>query len=119
MSLAAKNRCTKHCAPEIRCMFKFSVGMRWHVPYNRPNLPAISVMAFHRSSLKILRTFSTFSSVRPVEGRPERLESSTEVSPCLNRETTQKFVFSPWHRYRKLISCVSDAVSPSLKQNFT
>jgi hypothetical protein len=87
MILVAKNRCTDKamCAvdqPRVR-VFR----MLWHVPYERPNLPTISVTVFRRSSLKILRTFSTFFSVRPVEGRPELSASSTEVSPRLNRTT--------------------------------
>jgi hypothetical protein len=102
-------------------MFKSSVRMRCHVPYDRPNLPVISVMVFHRSSLTILRTFS-FSSVRLVEGRPERSECSTEVSPRLNRENHSKVCVLPLAlspRAVSSISCVSDAVFPSLNQNFT
>jgi hypothetical protein len=69
MFLAAKNRCTDKavCAVNPPHVLK-------------SNLPVISVMVFHRSSLTILRIFSTFLSVRPVEGRPERSEFSTEAA---------------------------------------
>jgi hypothetical protein len=52
----------------ICCIFKSSFRIEWHVPYKRLDLPAIYEMAIHQSSFKILQTFSTFSSVQPLEG---------------------------------------------------
>lgn len=46
------------------------------------NLPALSEMVLHPSLLTILWTFPTFSSVGPVEGWPESLQSWMKVSPC-------------------------------------
>jgi hypothetical protein len=45
---------------EIRLVFKPFYKIRWHVPYERPNLPAISEMVLSRSSLTILWIFSIF-----------------------------------------------------------
>jgi hypothetical protein len=96
MISAAKNRYTDKavCAgypPHVKV-----VRMLCHIPYERSNVLAVSLMVFRRSSMKILRTFSTFSSVRPVEGRPERSESLTEkFSHVWIERTTQKFVFCP------------------------
>jgi len=84
-------------------MFKSSVRMSCHVPYDKPNLLVISVMVFRLSSLKILLILSTFSSLRLVDGRPERSDSSTEKFPRVWIERTMhKFVFSQWHCHRKL-----------------
>jgi hypothetical protein len=48
-------------------MFKSSFITYLCIPYERHNLPTISKIASPRSSLKILRNLSTFSSVRHVE----------------------------------------------------
>jgi hypothetical protein len=39
---------------EIRSVFKSSSRIRWHVPYERPNLPAISEIVLRRPSSTIL-----------------------------------------------------------------
>jgi hypothetical protein len=80
-------------------------------------------MVFRLSSFMILRTFYRSSSVRPVEGRTEPSESSTstEVSPRLNRENRSKVCVLPMALSPKavfVISCLSGAVFPSLRQNF-
>jgi hypothetical protein len=65
-------------------MFRSSIRIHWCVPYERPNLPAISEVVFHFSSLTILQIFSTFLSVQSMERWHEHSQSSTEVSPHLN-----------------------------------
>jgi hypothetical protein len=61
-------------------------------------------------------------SFQPVEGWPEHLQSSPEVSPRLNQETCSKARILPMTLSPKAvlsIRYVSDAVSPSLKQHLT
>ena len=43
-------------------------------------------MIHRRSSRMILRNFSTYSLVRVIDGRPERNQSPTDISPLLKRE---------------------------------
>jgi hypothetical protein len=95
MFSAPKNRCTDKAVYAGGPPHVHVLRTRCHVPYERPNLPAFSVKMFRRSSLMILRTFCTFSSVRPVEGRLERSESLTEVSQILNRENHSKICIIP------------------------
>ena len=65
--------------------YVLSNNIRWHVPYKRLNLPVMSEMVLHRFSLTIFLTFSTFSSVRSAERRPER-HHLLQFSPRLNKE---------------------------------
>jgi hypothetical protein len=101
---------------EIHCVFKSSIRICWYVPYERPNLPAISEMVLHWSSLTILQTFSTFSPVRPMERLPEYSVFSWSF-PMFEwrKKTTQRSVFSPWHCKRRLFWAISYAVFLSLK----
>jgi hypothetical protein len=72
--------------------------------------------------MSVLRIFSTFSSLRPVEGRPELSESETEVFPRSYRQSHLKVCILSVILSSELlliISCFSDAVFPSLKQIFT
>lgn len=62
----------------------------WHVPYERPNLPANSEILPHELSLTILWTFFMFLLVWPVEGWPESSQTSTEVLHISVEKTTQK-----------------------------
>jgi hypothetical protein len=96
--------------------------MRWHILHGRPNLTVISVMVFRQSSPATLRTFSTFSSVLPVEGRPERSKFFDLSFPTFESTEPLKSLCSPMALSPKAIlsiSCVSDVVFPSVKQNFT
>ena len=78
---------------------------RWHVPYNRLNLPVMSEMVLHRFSLAIFLTFSVFPSVRSAERRPER-HHFYHFPHVWIKKTTQKSVFSPWHCHRPLSSAL-------------
>jgi hypothetical protein len=44
----------------------------------------------------VSQTFSTFSSVQPLQGWPERSQFSSEVSPCLNWENHSKVCILPY-----------------------
>jgi len=57
----------------------------WHVPYERPNLPAKYEILPHELSLTILWTFFMFLSVSP-----ENSQTSTEVLHISIEKTTQK-----------------------------
>jgi hypothetical protein len=66
-----------------------------------------------------LRTSNTFLTMRPVEGWQERSQSSTDVATRLNHENHSKVCLHRMALSPKTvlsISCVSAAVSPSLKQ---
>jgi hypothetical protein len=56
------------------------------------NLSAWYKMVLHQLLMIIMWTFPTFSSVQPVKGWLESLQSWTKVSPCFKWETTQKTV---------------------------
>jgi hypothetical protein len=86
---------------DICCMFTSSIRICWHVPCERSNLPAISELVHCQTALMILWTFSMFLSLWPVEGQPERSQSSTEVSSHLNWENN-KHLFSAFHCHQKL-----------------
>jgi hypothetical protein len=64
----------------IQCMSKFSLIICWHIPYKGSNLLVFSEMGVAQSLLTVLRTFSTFSAVQPVEGWPKYSQSSAEIS---------------------------------------
>ena len=70
---------------EMRLMFKLSAKMRWTVPYDSPTISQTSWIVCLRSARIASRTFSMFSGVVLVDGRPERSLSSTEVRPSLKR----------------------------------
>jgi len=69
---------------ELRRMFKTSRYKSWYVPYDRPDMPAISET---RTLLVVLDYFANFlhvSSVGTVKERPESSQSSNEVSSVRN-----------------------------------
>jgi hypothetical protein len=102
---SVKTRRTK--SAEIRLVFKSSLRIPWHVPYQTYNLPAVSEMELRRFSLAILQTFSAFSSLRPACSQP-----STEVCPRLNLAKHSKVCVLPKALSPKAVlshSCTSDA----------
>ena len=84
-------------------MFVSFPGIHWHVPYERPNVSAISEMVLRLSSLMILQSASMISSVRFVEGRPECPQSSTLCSPFLNSENHSEICVLLSHCHCKLL----------------
>jgi hypothetical protein len=73
-------------------------------------------MVWRRSALTALRTFSRFSLFRLVEGRPDLVGSSNDISPPLNVNTTRAL-----ESYLKLLATlkVLAADFPNRKKNFT
>lgn len=103
---------------EIRSAFNSSLRIRWHVPYKRPNLPAISEMVLRRLLLMIILRFCMFPLVDPV--RDELNTRILTVFPTVGwRKPLTRLFFFQWHRDRKLpwANIVSEAGFPSLKQS--
>ena len=71
-------RSTKYVA--LRRMFKPSLCNSWYVPYEGPGMPAISENCTLLVFLDDFANFLHVSSVWTVEERPERSQSSNEVS---------------------------------------
>jgi hypothetical protein len=80
-------------------MLKTCFRIRWHVPYEKSNLQAISEIMLRRTLLMILQTFRTFSCVRPVTGRTEPAFNSH-----ITEKITQEFVLFPRHAHQKQFS---------------
>jgi hypothetical protein len=71
-------------------MFKSTVKFRWQTFQLTPVASEISSIVYWGSSLILTRFFSTFSSVRLADWRPEWEWSSTLISPLLNRANHSK-----------------------------
>jgi hypothetical protein len=102
---------------DIHDMYKSSIRICWHVPYERRNLTALPEIVPRSSSLMIWHTFSMFSSVWPVVGRPECEQSSTTVFLGLNRENHSKVCGLPtalWPNAVMSIWCISNVVLSGL-----
>lgn len=69
----------------VRLMFSSADIMRLHVPYDNPTMLQASWIIHPRSSRITSSTFATFSAIVPIEVRPERWSSSSDVRPFLNR----------------------------------
>lgn len=78
---------------KIHHMFQFFLKSPCHVTYDTLNLPTDSEILFWVSP--ILRIFSKFSPVRPLEGRPEVSQTSTKVCPRVNLEKHSDVQFPP------------------------
>ena len=70
---------------EMRLILKFSAKMRWTAPYDSPTISQTSWIVCLRSARIASRTFAVFSGAVLVDGRPERLSSSTDVRQSLKR----------------------------------
>lgn len=62
-----------------------SLGLHWHIPYERANLAAIFKMVLYCNSL--------FSHIQPLEWLHECSQSSTEIFPHLNQENHSKVCY--------------------------
>jgi hypothetical protein len=87
---------------EMGLMFKLSAKIRWPVPYDSPTISKISWIGCLQSARIVSRTFSVFSGVVLVDGRPERSSSSTELRPSLQRLYNSNCCFCSWHYVRSL-----------------
>jgi hypothetical protein len=72
------------------------------IPYTRHNQSAISEMVLRRSSVQILRTLTTFPCVSATERQAECSQYLTQIFPCFNRKTTEKYNFLPSYCHQKL-----------------
>ena len=103
-----------------RLMFKSTVKICWQGLQLTPVASEILSVVCRRSSLIFFRIFSTFSSVRLIDGHPEWGWSSMLISPLLNHANHSKTCV--WLSASSLkafwsISCVSVAIFPRRKQN--
>jgi hypothetical protein len=83
----------------MRRMFSSSDKIPWHVPYHSPTILQTSGIVL-RSSRIASRTFATFSVVVPVEGRPERSSSSTDIRPFLKRLNHSRLALDLGHYHQ-------------------
>ena len=67
-------------------MWSSSVKICWHKLHETPVNASNSSIVRRRSNIIALRIFLMFSSILLVEGHPDRGWSSSDMSPCLNRE---------------------------------
>jgi len=84
---------------ETTRMLKTCFRIRWHVPYDKSNLRAISEVKLRRTLLTILQTFRTFSCARPVIGRTE-----PTLNSHITEKITQNFVLFPFHAHHTQFS---------------
>lgn len=68
----------------VHLMLSSADIMGLHVPYDSPTMLQTSWIIRIRSWRVISRTFATFSAIMPIEVRPERSSSSTDIRPFLN-----------------------------------
>jgi len=104
----------------LGAFFSHSLSIASKPPSKIPVASEISSIVYRRSSLICSRIFSTFSSVRLVDGRPEWGWSSTLISPLLNRANHSKTCVRLSASSLKAfwsISCASAVVIPKRKQN--
>jgi hypothetical protein len=69
---------------EVSLIFKLPAKMRWPVPYDSPISQTSWIVRLWPARIAS-RTFTVFSGVVLVYGRPERSSSSTDVCPSLKR----------------------------------
>jgi len=103
-----------------RLMFKSTVAIRWQELQLTPVASDISSVVYRRPLLIFSWIFSTFSSVRLVDGRPEWGWSSALISPLLNHAYHSKTCVGLSAFSLKAfwsISCASVAVFPRRNQN--